>query len=127
MFFFLLKHIAVFKLVYVTDAVLKPALALSLPLSSHSRADTAITPAVFLLSLLMYSRASPVARLFICIPPGFGPAGFVLIDETSAHEKSVIFMRLVCFFIVAAYWISRHPAGLVSKTINELHLHEDDA
>lgn len=102
-----IKHIAVLKLVYVTDAVLKPALALSLPLSSHSRADTAITPAVFLLSLLMYSRASPVACLFICIPPRFGPVGFVLIDEISSHEKCVIYMRLACFLcasVCASCW-----------------------
>lgn len=136
-FFSFIKHLAVLKLVYVTDAVLKPALALSLPLSFHSRADTAITPAVFLLSLLMYSRASLVACLFICIPPGFGAASFVLIDEISSHEKCVIYMRLVCFFTcfgvrvllatMAAYWISRRPAGLVSKTINGLHLHDDSA
>lgn len=88
-FFFFLKQGAFLKQVYVTRVIWKPASALSLPLSSHSRADTAITPAVFLLSALMYSRGSPEARLFICIPPGFGPTGFVLIDEISSHEICV--------------------------------------
>lgn len=92
---FFLKQGAVLKQVYVW----KPASALSLPLSSHSRADTAITPAVFLLSVLMYSRGSPEARLFI--PPGFGPAGLVLIGEINYHEICVCCIRcLVCFYVI---------------------------
>lgn len=103
MMYFFLKQGAVLKQVYITRVIWKPASALSLPLSSHSRADTAITPAVFLLSVLMYSRGSPEARLFICIPPGFGPAGFVLIGEISSHEIQyvcVLYSCLVCFYVI---------------------------
>lgn len=106
MFFFsFLKQGAVLKQVYVTHVIWKPASALSLPLSSHSRADTAITPAVFPLSVLMYSRGSPEARLFICIPSGFGPTGFVLIDEISSHEICVCCIRAthVCFCDVIVF------------------------
>lgn len=100
--FFFLKQGAVLKQVYVTRVIWKPASALSLPLSSHSRADTAITPAVFPLSVLMYSRGSPEARLFICIPSGFGPTGFVLIDEISSHEicVCVVYVQHTCVFVM---------------------------
>lgn len=105
---FFLKQGAVLKQVYITRVIWKPASALSLPLSSHSRADTAITPAVFLLSVLMYSRGSPEARLFICIPPGFGPAGFVLIGEISSHEICVC---CICALYVFMWLCVRAPAN----------------